>query len=92
MYERLIAQVSDPIVRRVMRRLKEASQKRHLPAFKRCLSRTGRGCSLRAAGPRTSANVIVLGAYTRCKFRRLVFGGLARAMLAESPLPLLMMY
>jgi hypothetical protein len=43
MYERLIAQVSDPVVRRVMRRLEEASQKRHLPAFKRCLSRARSG-------------------------------------------------
>lgn len=41
MYERLIVQVSDPVVRRVMQRLEEASQKRHLPAFKRCLSRGG---------------------------------------------------
>jgi rubrerythrin len=45
MYERLIAQVSDPMVRRVMRRLEAASQERHLPAFKRCLSR---GASRRA--------------------------------------------
>jgi len=43
MYERLIAQVSDPAVRQVMRRLEEASQKRHLPAFRRCLSRAGSG-------------------------------------------------
>jgi rubrerythrin len=38
MYERLIAQISDPVLRQVMRRLEEASRERHLPAFKRCLS------------------------------------------------------
>ncbi len=44
MYERLIRQVSDPLVRRVMRRLQEASQQRHLPAFRHCLDREhGRG-------------------------------------------------
>jgi rubrerythrin len=43
MYERLIAQVTDPVVRRVLRRLQEASQERHLPAFRRCLSRRGPG-------------------------------------------------
>lgn len=44
MYERLIRQVSDPVVRRVMRRLQEASQQRHLPAFRRCQEREqGRG-------------------------------------------------
>ena len=39
MYGRLMDEVSDPVVRRVIRRLAEASQQRHLPAFKRCLSR-----------------------------------------------------
>lgn len=58
MYERLIAQVSDPVVRRVMRRLEEASQERHLPAFKRCLSRrasgrAGDGSEVTAEGGRT---------------------------------------
>jgi rubrerythrin len=53
MYERLIAQVSDPAVRQVMRQLEEASQRRHLPAFKRCLSRKdweGSGPAVRARG------------------------------------------
>lgn len=39
LYDRLIAQVSDAEVRAVMRRLQEASQLRHLPAFRRCLDR-----------------------------------------------------
>ena len=42
MYERLIPHVSDPAARRVMRRLQEASQQRHLPAFRRCLARAGK--------------------------------------------------
>jgi len=49
MYERLIAQTSDATVHRTMRRLAEASQQRHLPAFKRCLSRTAPGSG--AGGP-----------------------------------------
>ncbi len=44
LYERLLRQISDPTARRVMRRLQQASQERHLPAFRRCLEReTGRG-------------------------------------------------
>jgi rubrerythrin len=39
MYRRLLPQVKDPAARRVMRRLQEASQQRHLPAFRRCLAR-----------------------------------------------------
>ncbi|MGD9658363.1 MAG: DUF2202 domain-containing protein [Methylocystis sp.] len=39
MYERLLAQVSDARVRGVLMRLQEASQLRHLPAFRRCAER-----------------------------------------------------
>ncbi|MGD9543590.1 MAG: DUF2202 domain-containing protein [Methylocystis sp.] len=45
MYERLLAQVSDARVRGVLMRLQEASQQRHLPAFRRCAERrSGRAC------------------------------------------------
>ncbi len=43
MYERLIAEVGDPAIGDVLRRLQEASQARHLPAFRRCLSRGASG-------------------------------------------------
>jgi rubrerythrin len=43
MYERLIAEIHDPVVREIMRRLQQASQERHLPAFRRCLERGSRG-------------------------------------------------
>jgi len=39
MYERLLRQTANPDVLAVMRRLQEASQERHLPAFQRCLER-----------------------------------------------------
>jgi len=39
MYKRLLQQVSDAAALAVMRRLQQASQERHLPAFKRCLER-----------------------------------------------------
>lgn len=39
MYERLLAQVSDARVRDVLKRLQQASQQRHLPAFRRCAER-----------------------------------------------------
>lgn len=39
MYDRLLNQISDPEARKVMQRLREASQERHLPAFRRCLQR-----------------------------------------------------
>ena len=54
MYERLIPQMSDPIVRGVLRRLQQASQERHLPAFRRCLSRElgSTGAGLPGRGPR----------------------------------------
>lgn len=43
MYERLIAQITDPEVLAVMRRLQCASQEQHLPAFRRCLERETSG-------------------------------------------------
>lgn len=43
MYDRLLAEITDPQVREVMLRLKEASQERHLPAFRRCLAREDGG-------------------------------------------------
>ncbi|RNJ50550.1 ferritin-like domain-containing protein [Methylocystis hirsuta] len=39
MYERLLAQVSDVRARDVLTRLQQASQQRHLPAFRRCAER-----------------------------------------------------
>lgn len=39
MYERLLAQVGDAKVRDVLTRLQQASQQRHLPAFRRCAER-----------------------------------------------------
>jgi rubrerythrin len=39
LYKRLLDQVADPEVRRVMQRLQAASRDRHLPAFRRCLQR-----------------------------------------------------
>jgi rubrerythrin len=42
MYERLLAQITDVRAREVMRRLQEASQERHLPAFRRGLERESR--------------------------------------------------
>lgn len=39
LYDRLLAVVRDPEIREVMRRLQEASQERHLLAFKRCQER-----------------------------------------------------
>lgn len=43
MYDRLLAQITDPEVREVMLRLRMASQERHLPAFRRCLARESGG-------------------------------------------------
>ncbi|HEY8212595.1 MAG TPA: DUF2202 domain-containing protein [Methylocystis sp.] len=43
MYERLLAQVGDARVREVFTRLQEASQQRHLPAFRRCAERPSGG-------------------------------------------------
>ncbi len=42
MYDRLLAVVDDPAVRDVLLKLQDASQKRHLPAFRRCLERSRR--------------------------------------------------
>jgi hypothetical protein len=39
MYERLIPFVRDPAARRIMRRIQSQSQRRHLPAFRRCFTR-----------------------------------------------------
>ena len=43
MYERLLAQVDEPDVRDVLRRLQTASRENHLPAFRRCLERERKG-------------------------------------------------
>jgi len=40
MYNRLIAMVDDPAARKVLLNLQDASQNRHLPAFRRCLERS----------------------------------------------------
>jgi len=37
MYDRLMTQVEDATVRETLLRLREASQERHLPAFRRCV-------------------------------------------------------
>lgn len=52
MYERLLANVSDPDVIHVLERLQAASRDNHLPAFRRCLAReeNGGGGPGRAAG------------------------------------------
>jgi rubrerythrin len=39
MYERLLAATQRPDLRAVLQRLQEASQQRHLPAFRRCAER-----------------------------------------------------
>lgn len=43
MYERLLANVSDPDVIHVLERLHAASRDNHLPAFRRCLAREENG-------------------------------------------------
>lgn len=56
MYERLLRQTEHPDVLAVMRRLQEASQERHLPAFQRCLARIGGADEApRPAGPGSGA-------------------------------------
>ena len=40
MYNRFIAMVDDPAARKVLLNLQDASQNRHLPAFRRCLERS----------------------------------------------------
>tara|TARA_R110002096_G_scaffold397070_1_gene593008 strand:- start:140 stop:544 length:405 start_codon:yes stop_codon:yes gene_type:complete len=42
MYDRLLAVVDDATVRNVLLNLQDASQNRHLPAFRRCLDRAER--------------------------------------------------
>ncbi len=41
LYVRLLDHITDPGVRLVMQRLREASRDRHLPAFRRCAAREG---------------------------------------------------
>lgn len=48
------------------------------------------GQSLLAAAARNSADLMVLGAYTRGELRRLVFGGVTGNFLAKSTIPLFM--
>lgn len=43
LYERLLAATSRPDLLKVFQRLQEASQQRHLPAFRRCVERNGQG-------------------------------------------------
>ena len=50
LYQRLMSKAKDARARAVMERLQEASQERHLPAFRRCLAREEAGGS--APGPR----------------------------------------
>lgn len=42
LYDRLIDQAGDQGVRETMRQLRRASQEQHLPAFRRCVARSGR--------------------------------------------------
>ncbi len=43
MYDRLLEQTQREDIRMVLRNLQEASQERHLPAFRRCLENRGQG-------------------------------------------------
>jgi len=52
----------------------------------------GHGEALLAAAKKHEIDLMMLGAYTRGELRRLVFGGVTGTMLAQSPLPLLMMH
>lgn len=52
----------------------------------------GQGDALIAAAKKHGIDLMMLGAYTRGDLRRLVFGGVTGTMLAESPVPLLMMH
>jgi len=45
MYDRLLQKTSDTAALAIMRRLRRASQERHLPAFQRCLERESSGGS-----------------------------------------------
>ncbi len=42
MYDRLLDHTDDPRIREVLSNLRDASQNRHLPAFKRCVERERR--------------------------------------------------
>jgi hypothetical protein len=44
MYERLLSATQRPDILAVLRRLQQASQQRHLPAFQRCAQRGADGC------------------------------------------------
>jgi rubrerythrin len=44
MYERLLASTQRPDIQAVLRKLQQASQQRHLPAFQRCAQRGPGGC------------------------------------------------
>jgi nucleotide-binding universal stress UspA family protein len=52
----------------------------------------GQGKALLSAAKKHKIDLMMLGAYTRGELRRLVFGGVTGAMLADCPLPLLMMH
>ena len=55
------------------------------------LERTGSDSeSLLAATGRADADMLVMGAYTRSRLRRLVFGGVTRDVLTRSAVPVLM--
>ena len=41
LYQRLLTSTKRPDILAVFRKLQEASQERHLPAFKRCFERSG---------------------------------------------------
>jgi hypothetical protein len=51
LYERLLASTTHPDILTVFRNLQEASQERHLPAFRRCVERGG-GSGSRGGGSR----------------------------------------
>jgi len=68
LYERLLEDVQHADIRRVFLRLQEASQERHLPAFRRCLSRRGGG-SARAGGSKETGEP-KLSAAPRRRLRR----------------------
>jgi hypothetical protein len=58
LYERLLARVRQADVRTVLRRLQEASQLRHLPAFRRCLARGVRSSEASVGEPTTKSSLI----------------------------------
>lgn len=54
LYERLLAAAGHADIRAVFRRLQQASQLRHLPAFRRCLARRAAGTAEIKRGARAS--------------------------------------